>query len=127
MTDEPSFDLAVAGLRADGAELAVSVEVLAQKLELALPQQTRVTRRAERLFSKRKRVEAIEVTLGACRYGVRVRGRDVEADRAQEVRGIVIKRESLGLDAWVASLAAELREQAATSADARDALARLLD
>lgn len=126
MTGEPSFDLAAAGIRADGAELAVGIEVLARKLELALPRETRVVRRAKRFLSKEKIVEAIEVTLGEVSYDLRVRGRKVDAVRAQEVRGIVIKREPLELDAWVGALTADLREQAETSAFAREALARLL-
>lgn len=105
----------------DGAELTVGIEVLARKLELALPHATRVTRRAKRFLSKERLVEAIEVTLGECRYALHVRG------RAQEVRGIVIKREPLALDAWVRALAADLEQQAQTSASAREALARLLD
>jgi hypothetical protein len=129
VSGDESFDLAAAGILADGTELAVRVEVLASKLELALPQATRVTRRPKRFLSKDKLVEAIEVTLGECRYAlhVRRRGRELEAVRAQEVRGIVIKREQLALDAWVAALTAELGEQAQTSAAAREALARLLD
>lgn len=127
MAGEASFDLAAAGIRADGAELAVGIEVLARKLELALPHATRVTRRAKRFLSKEKIVEAIEVTLGECRYALRVRGRDVDAARAQEVRGIVIRREPLALDAWVQALAQDLGEQAETSASAREALAKLLD
>lgn len=127
MAGEASVDLAAAGIRADGAELAVSVEVLARKLELALPHATRVTRRAKRFLSKEKIVEAIEVTLGECRYALHIRGHEVDAARTQEVRGIVIKREPLALDAWVQALTDDLGEQAQTDADTRDALARLLD
>lgn len=127
MAGEASFDVAAAGLRADGTELAVGIEVLARKLELALPHATRVTRRAKRFLSKERIVEAIEVRLGECRYALHVRGRDVDAARAQEVRGIVIRREPLALDAWVQALTADLREQAQSSASAREALARLLD
>jgi hypothetical protein len=127
VSGDASFDLAAAGVRADGADVAVSIEVLARKLELALPHATRVTRRAKRFLSKDKLVEQIEVTLGEQRYALRVRGRDVDAARAQEVRGIVIRREPLALDAWVKALTDDLGEQAQTSAAARDALARLLD
>jgi hypothetical protein len=127
MTDEPFFDLAAAGLRADGADLAIGIEVLAHKLEIALPHETRVERRSKRLFSKEKLVEAIEVTLGESRYALRVRGGRVDASRAQEVRGVVIKREPLELNAWLEALAAELSELATTSAAAREALARLVD
>jgi hypothetical protein len=126
MTDEPTFDLDAAGLRADGPELLVAVEVLARKLELSLPQATRVQRRSRRLFSKDKVVSSIEVRLGTTRYGLQVEGHDVVADRQQEVRGVVIKREPLELADWIDALAAQLRDEAADSAEARAALERLV-
>jgi hypothetical protein len=61
MDDEPTFDLDAAGLRADGADLLIGIEVLARKLEEALPQATHVRRRARRLLSKDKVVEHVEV------------------------------------------------------------------
>ena len=126
MTDERSFDLDAAGLRADGPQLLAGIEVLAHKLEISLPRATVVERRSKRMFSRDKVVESIEVRLGTTRYGVRVDGDRVSADRAQEVRGVVIKREPLELAAWVGALEAQLREQAADSADARAALERLV-
>lgn len=126
MSDEPSFDLDAAGLRADGAALSTNVEVLARKLEDALPQACTVQRRAKRLFSKDKVVEGIEVQLGTVRYGLTVDGSRTQATRAQEVRGVVIKREPLELGAWVDAIAGELRVQAQSSAEARAALDRLL-
>lgn len=126
MSDEPSFDLDAAGLRSDGAALGTNVEVLAVKLEDALPSACVVSRRSKRFLSKDKVVEGIEVTLGTVRYALSVDGQRVEAFRAQEVRGVVIKREPLGLDEWVTGIADALREQAETSAQARAALDRLL-
>jgi hypothetical protein len=126
MTDEPSFDLDAAGLRADGAALGTSVEVLAVKLEDALGPACVVERRSRRLFSKDKVVEGLEVTLGTTRYTLTVDGAQVDATRAQEVRGVVIKREPLTLQAWLDALMGELREQATDSAQARAALERLL-
>jgi hypothetical protein len=126
MDGEPTFDLDAAGLRADGPQLLAGVEVLAHKLELSLPRATTVQRRSKRMFSKDKVVESIEVRLGTTRYGVRVDRDRVTADRQQEVRGVVIKREPLELGDWVGALEAELRELAADSADARAALDRLV-
>jgi hypothetical protein len=125
MSDLPSFDLDAAGLRADGRDLAAGVEVLAVKLEAALPSECRVQRRARSLFNRDKVVEAIEVRLGDSRYSLRQQHGRVEASRDKEVRGVVIKRESLGLADWVAGLEGELRELAQTSAAARTALERL--
>jgi hypothetical protein len=126
MSDLPSFDLDAAGLRADGRDVAAGVEVLAVKLEAALPSECRVQRRARSLFNRDKVVEAIEVRLGDSRYSLRQHPGRVEASRDREVRGVVIKRESLGLPDWVAALEGELREQAQTSAAARTALERLV-
>jgi hypothetical protein len=126
MDDDFTFDLDAAGLRADGANIAVGIEVLARKLEDALPHATRVERRSKRLFGGDKIVESVEVRLGTTRYGLQVDRRSVTADRQTEVRGVVIKRESLELADWVNALIGELREQAADSAQARTALERLV-
>ncbi|HEX4363656.1 MAG TPA: hypothetical protein VHZ75_03840 [Solirubrobacteraceae bacterium] len=126
MTDEPTFDLDAAGLRADGPELLAGVEVLARKLELSLPSATTVQRRARRMFSKDKVVASIEVRLGTTRYGVQLEGARVTADRQQEVRGVVIRREPLELADWVGALERELREAAVDNAEARAALERLV-
>jgi hypothetical protein len=125
MADD-SFDLDAAGLRADGADLDAFVEVLARKLEDALPAETEVRRRSKGLLSRTKVVEAIEVALGDHRYELRRHGRGVEAMRAQRVRGVVIKREPLELQDWVSGLTGQLREQASGSAEARAALERLV-
>ena len=126
MSDLPSFDLDAAGLRADGRDLTAGVDVLAVKLEAALPSQCRVERRSRSLFNREKVVQAIEVRLGEARYSLRHQHGRVETSRDKEVRGVVIKRETLGLDEWVAGLEADLREQAETSASARAALERLV-
>ena len=117
------FDLDAAGLRADSADLKAYIEVLARKLEDALPGQTEVRRRSKGFLSREKVVDTIEVTLGEFRYTLDRGGR---AARAKEVRGVVIKREELGVEAWVGGLAGELRELAAGNAEARAALERLV-
>jgi hypothetical protein len=124
--DGQDFDLDAAGLRADGADVVTSVEVLAAKLEDALPAQTTVERRSKRLFGGDKVVTAIEVRLGEGRWALQCKGRQVDAAREHEVRGVVIRREPLDLDAWIRGLAAELRRQAETSEKARTALSTLL-
>jgi hypothetical protein len=125
--EDRGFDLDAAGLRAGSADLATGIEVLAAKLEDALPAETAVRRRSRGLLSREKVVEEIEVALGEWRYSLRsAGGATVEGNRAQAVRGVVIKREPLSLEAWVESLTAALREQAATSEQARTALDRLV-
>lgn len=120
------FDLAAAGLRAEGGDALRLVEVLAVKLEDALPGRAAVERRGVRLLSKQKRVERIDVELGDATYQLISDGRKVTGMRGQAVRGVTIKREELGLDAWVERLTRELDELAQSSTEARAALDRLL-
>ena len=126
MADDSTFDLDAAGLRADGPELLAAIEVLARKLEISLPQSCFVERRRTRMFSKERVVAAIVVTLGTTHYGLEIHGDHVRADRRQEGRGVVIKRESLELADWIDALTAELREVATDSAEARAALEKLV-
>jgi hypothetical protein len=127
VSDEDSFDLAAAGLRVDGTDLAMSVEVLASKLEQALPGVARVVRRGGGLLGRgEKRVREVRVQLGTSCYQLAVDGPRVEGFRERQVGGIAIKREPLDPDAWIAALTAELREQAERSAQARTALEKLL-
>jgi len=120
------FDLDAAGLRVDSADVAAYVEALAHKLEIALPSQTTVQRRAKKFLSREKVVEAIEVQLGDHCYALRARGHRVEASRGKSVRNVTIRNEPLELDDWVRALAGDLRGRAAESAEARAALDRLV-
>jgi hypothetical protein len=126
MEEDRGFDLDAAELRLGGADVATAIEVLAVKLEAALPAATTVRRRSRGFLSREKVVQEIEVALGDWRYALESDGGGVEASRRQAVRGVVIRREQLDLDAWLAALSAELREQARTSEQARAALERLV-
>ncbi len=125
--DEDSFDLAAAGLRVDGSDLTTSVEVLAAKLEQALPGVARVERRGGGLLGRgEKRVRRVQVQLGPCCYQLAVDGPRVEGFRERQVGGIAIKREPLDAQAWITALTADLRSEAERSAQARAALEKLL-
>jgi hypothetical protein len=126
MPAEDDFDLSAAGLRADGSDLRISLEVLAGKLESSLPAQTQVERRGRGLLGRgEKRVRVLRVNLGDTSYELTA-GDRVEGFRKREVGGIAIKRESLDPGEWVSALAADLREEAERSAEARAALERLM-
>jgi hypothetical protein len=78
-TGAEDFDLAAAGLRIDGADLATSVKVLAAKLEQALPGVTRVERRGGGLLGRgEKQVRRVQVELGSCCYELAVDGPRVQ-------------------------------------------------
>jgi hypothetical protein len=130
MPSDESFDLSAAGLRADGTDLRISVEVLAAKLESSLPGRTRVERRGGGLLGRgEKHVRQIQVDLGAgsgTRYELAIDGDRVEGFRERKSGGIAIKREPLDPDAWIAALTAELQSEAQRSAEARAALEGLV-
>jgi hypothetical protein len=125
--DEETFDLAAADLRSDSTDMAISVEVLAKKLEQALPAQARVERRGSGLLGRgEKRVRAVRVELGTAAYLLGVEGGRLQGFRERRVGGISIKRETLDPDDWIAALTADLRAEAERSANARAALEELL-
>ena len=130
MGTEETFDLSAAGLRADGTDLRISIEVLASKLESSLPARTRVQRSGGGLLGRgAKHVRQIQIDLGSgsgTRYELAVEGERVEGFRERKSGGISIKREPLNPDEWVAALTAELRTEAQRSAEARSALEGLI-
>ena len=130
MPSDESFDLSAAGLRADGTDLRISVEVLASKLESSLPGRTRVERRGGGLLGRgEKHVRQIQVELGSgggTTYQLTIEGDRVEGFRERKSGGIAIKREPLDPDAWIAALTEELQSESQRSAEARAALEGLV-
>jgi hypothetical protein len=124
--EEGDFDLSAASLRASSGDLGTFVDVLADKLDRALPGRVRVERRAARLLSKQKHVTAIELDLGGTRYLLAARAGVVETRCATAVRGVVLKSAVLPLDAWIDALVRELANEAQTSEQSRLALEQLL-
>ncbi len=126
--EEPGFDLVAASLRADTTDLAAFVEALAVKLEGALPGDVAVERSGGGLLGRgERRVRRIAVTMESGRYDLERAGSQVQTSRRNEVRGIVIKSEPLGLDEWIDALSRELTERARRSEHSRIALQRLLE
>jgi len=120
------FELLAASLRSSGSDLDVFVEVLADKLERALPGRVVVERRGLRRFSRERRVARIEVALGDNRFTVVVGRGVVEARCAKAVRGVVLKTEALPLEGWLEALGRELAVEAEASEQSRVALDELL-
>jgi hypothetical protein len=125
--EERDFDLSAASLRASSGDVRTFVDVLADKLDQALPGRVKIQRRAVRLLSKQKQVTAIELDLGETRYLLEARDGAVETRCATAVRGIVLKSAAVSLDAWIDALLRELANEARTSEQARLALEQLVE
>ena len=121
----PDLDLIAASLRADAGDTHTFLETLAVKLEDALPAGVSVTRRRSGLRGP-KTVAAIAVDAGGDRLELERDGLALQARRARRSGGITLRTESLAVDAWLGALAEVLAEQARSSQQTRDALARVL-
>jgi hypothetical protein len=123
---EHRFDLAASSLRADASDARALAEALAAKLGEALPDQTRTQRQGGRLLSREKRLKRVEVQLGEETFVLSLSGDRAQTLRAKTVRGVVIKRQELPLDAWLEALSEALGAEAQRSEAARLSLERLL-
>jgi hypothetical protein len=120
------LDLAGASLRAEGRELDAFLEVLAARLEEALPGVAKVERRRFGLRGPR-RVRRIALDAGERRLELLVGGGgSPQACRLRLSGGIVLRRERLSLEDWLRELAEVVAERARESSAAREALERIL-
>ena len=129
----PMFDvqLLAAGLRADRGDVASYARVLGGALADALPpgmvEVEHHRSLADRLAGRAGRPVAVVVHGDERELVLREAPRGgVDAAVHQVVRGIVISRRTVGIDAWLQALAEDLTRIAARDAAARAALARLL-
>ncbi len=123
--DALSFDVLAASLRQDTRDLAVFSEVLAKKLEQAVPHWVQIDRRGG-LFQKNPPVRRITVTFDPWQYVLDSdRGR-VNTARVKMVRGVAIKTEPLDLNPWIDALSQDMVEAASREAQARESLERFL-
>lgn len=120
------FDRLSAALRADSRDLGSFMAVIASKFESALPGRARVER-ARGLLGRGRKVTRVSLTLGELRFDLQEPGGRLEARMTRVVRGIALKSDELGIEAWLDQLARALGTEARSSSDARSALQRLLD
>ena len=129
-TSGMDVELLAAALRQDSADLDVYAKVLSVNLVESLPrgavQVERKRSMSDRMAGREGTVTSLDVALGDIRLGLRLdRGRTI-GEICKEVRGVVLSRQQVGLDEWIAALAKGLSESAASSAKAREALQRYL-
>ncbi len=120
------MDLLAASLRADDSDLGAFVESLAAKLEAVMPGKVSVQRSRRGMLGP-KFVRRIAVEAGGERLElVRGQGNSIETTCSRLSGGIVLKREAIDTNAWLAALGAALATEAQRSRQTRQALERLL-
>jgi hypothetical protein len=123
--DALSFDVLASSLRQDTRDLAVFSEVLAKKLEQAVPQYVRVERQGG-LFQKNPPVRRLIISFDPWQYLLENQKGRVTTARVKTVRGVAIKTEPMALDPWIDALSEELVRVAQQEASSRASLERFL-
>ena len=127
----PSLDMVTAALRADRADVAIYARVLTESLGDALPPGCVTIDRArtmsDRVHGRPGQVSKVTVRLGeqVLTLGVQV-GREPAAEVCREIRGVILSRQQVGLERWADELARALVSHAERSAQAAQALRRLV-
>ncbi len=133
-SNELSFDMIAASLRADASDVSTFLDVLGGKLLATLPDNVEVdVPKKKRFFGKSEmeatafKAESISVKLGDEKFFLkRSKGANFKAFVAQEVRGINLRTDELNLDEWILKLSDALSKEAARSEKARKALGGLV-
>lgn len=120
--DPLEFEVVLASLRIGREDADAQLVDLATRLSRALPERVDVERSG--VLSKKVRSVAIEVANRRFRIE-KVRGQ-LACNIASVVRGVVIRTDDCGVDAWLAELSRELVRAAEASQETRVALERLL-
>jgi hypothetical protein len=133
-TGEPdpglSLEMVTAALRLDSADAALYASVLTKSLSEALPAEY-VTVERERSVSDRMRgrpgeVSKVEVRLGDQVMTLAVKNGRTTAEICRQVRGVVLSRQAVPVQQWAGALASALLSHAESSAQAAQALRRLV-
>ena len=128
--NEQDIELLAAALRADGTDVAaftrVVVATLAATLPAGLVDVERKRTMADRLSGRDGEPTAVRARFATRELELRHGPGGAETEIRTVVHGVVLSRQRVPVSEWVRALAEELNALAASSADARAALARLL-
>jgi hypothetical protein len=125
----PDVEQLAAVLRAETSDLDSYHRVLSSTIGDLLPGLVEVDRQrsmSDRIANRPGAATAIRLHLGDKTLELVTHRGGLVATIAQEVRGVTISRKEVPVAEWVQALAVYLASMAADSADAREALGRLL-
>jgi len=114
---DPDLDTIPASLHLDAADIAVFFQVFCSKLLDAVPGAVQVQREGG-LFKKEHPIKKITVRVGEDVFEAELSRGAVACRHAHAVRGIVLRSEDLGFEAWRRALVKVLGGQAQVSAEA---------
>lgn len=122
MDEINGFDLHAAWIRRAQVDLHAFLEALAVRLEQALPGRVQVERKRDGLFKSTSHVVSVAVHTDNGAYLLDAHTPTIQTKRQHEVRGVVLRNETLPLDEWLKALEKELHELSGTLTGARTVL-----
>jgi hypothetical protein len=131
LSGQPSVvDLVAAAIRADTADLDSYHRVLSATVAGLLPvgmvEVDRERSMKDRMSGREGKATSIRIRLGDLTLELATHHGGLVATASREVRGVVISRQEVSVAEWTQLLAQHLAKLASESANARDALAKLL-
>jgi hypothetical protein len=127
LSAEPSpFSTDALDLRRSLVEMRTYAEVLAERLERALPDRVTVERRREGLFRKETQIAKLSFRGDRATYELAFGKGQVTAARVRVVHGIALNSTPMAPAEWLAELGQEVRAIAEQTDAANDALLGLL-
>ena len=118
------FDLSAAYLRKARGDQRALMEGLAARLEGALPEAVRVSRKRNGFFSSTSHVAAITVATGTSLLSLTAEQGQLKATRSKVVRGVALGSAEISVPAWLDEVT---RAVGAKGADAEATRATLHD
>jgi hypothetical protein len=103
------FDLHAAWMRRAQGDTSAFMEALAARLAEALPGRVHVIRKKDGLFAKTSHVAQIALDTGNTLYTLDQDATGLHAGRSRSARGVILKRETMPVPAWLTALAADLQ------------------
>jgi hypothetical protein len=123
----PSLAQVASVLEVSGSSLERSLPGLVAALEGALPGAVHVEREGGGLLRRGPaRIRSVTATIGDFRFVLARQGDRLATSVEHEVRGIVLRRDTLPPGEWLSRLGDQLRDMAARAESVSPALARLL-
>jgi hypothetical protein len=102
------------------------LERFAVLCETTFPSQARVTRRTRGLLRRTETIEAVALRIDTSVLTLRRGGTGIEAEIAQEVRGVIISRRAVPLSEWIGRVDAAARKLGADTGGEDRAISALM-
>lgn len=123
--DSDELQLAASSLRSNSSDVHILLKALCDELYDSLGDRLRIERAGGR-FHKSDAISSVSIALAGSQFDAAVEGAALECHVGHVSGGIRIRSESVDVDQWILRLLHALKEEAAHSESARQALENIV-